>query len=323
MIKFSINAIFLLSLVARLASMGNVVVGCDFLANCNGYLRKILYLCLIIVNGLFRSMMRFAILLLSLAVLFSCGGRASNATVASSELARPAIITPKNYNYVIRNVYPHARTSYTQGLFWYDGTLWESTGEYGRSTMRRVELESGRAIKSVGLPKREFGEGAVLLDSVIYQITWREGVAHLYDVPSLKERKTINYSGEGWGIATDGEWLYMSDGTEKIYKLDPTTFKRVSTIVVTFKGQPLSLINEMEWIDGKLWANVYLTESIVVIDPTSGQVEGVLDLMGLLSESDMDVKTDVLNGIAYDGATGRIFITGKNWPKLFEIEVFK
>jgi glutamine cyclotransferase len=189
--------------------------------------------------------------------------------------------------------------------------------------MTRVDLESGRTLASVNLPKREFGEGAVLLDSVIYQITWREGVAHVYDVPSLKERATIKYAGEGWGIATDGEWLYMSDGSDKIYKLDPATFKRKMTIPVTYNGQPLSLINEMEWIDGKLWANVYLTDKIVVIDPATGQVEGVLDFAGLLSESEMDSKTDVLNGIAYDEATGRIFITGKNWPKLFEIEVIK
>lgn len=303
--------------------MDNIVAKRDFLANCNGYLRKNLYLCLIIVNRLFRSMMRFAIFLLPLAVLFSCGGRASSTTVATTEVARPTIIKPQTYNYIIRNTYPHARTSYTQGLFWYDGSLWESTGEYGRSKMMRVDLESGRATKSVNLPKREFGEGAVLLDSVIYQITWREGVAHLYDVPSLKERTKIKYSGEGWGIATDGKWLYMSDGTDKIYKLDPAIFKREATIVVTFNGQSLSLLNELEWIDGKLWANVYLTEKIVVIDPASGQVEGVLDLTGLLSEADMDSTTDVLNGIAYDEATGRIFITGKNWPKLFEIEVIK
>lgn len=267
--------------------------------------------------------MRFAILLLPLAVLFACGGRASSSAVAVSEVAQPAIITPKKYNYIIRNTYPHQRSSYTQGLFWYDGSLWESVGEYGRSKMMRVELESGRAMKSVSLPKREFGEGAVLLDSTIYQITWREGVAHLYDVPSLKERTTIRYSGEGWGIATDGKWLYMSDGTDKIYKLDPATFKRVATIAVTFDGQSLGMINEMEWIDGKLWANVYLTESIVVIDPATGQIEGVLDLTGLLSEADMEPTTDVLNGIAYDKATGRIFITGKKWPKLFEIEVIK
>ena len=267
--------------------------------------------------------MRFAILLLPLAVLFACGGRANSSAMAASEVAQPAIITPKKYNYIIRNTYPHQRSSYTQGLFWYDGSLWESVGEYGHSKMMRVELESGRAMKSVSLPKREFGEGAVLLDSTIYQITWREGVAHLYDVPSLKERTTIRYSGEGWGIATDGKWLYMSDGTDKIYKLDPATFKRVATIAVTFNGQALGMINEMEWIDGKLWANVYLTESIVVIDPATGQIEGVLDLTGLLSEAEMEPTTDVLNGIAYDEATGRIFITGKKWPKLFEIEVIK
>ena len=267
--------------------------------------------------------MRIAILLLPLAVLFSCGGRSTGTALASNEIAQPTIVTPKKYNYIIRNTYPHQRSSYTQGLFWYDGTLWESVGEYGRAKMMRVELESGRAIKSVSLPKREFGEGAVLLDGTIYQITWREGVAHLYDVPSLKERSTVQYSGEGWGIATDGTWLYMSDGSDKIYKLDPATFKRVSTIAVTFNGQSLGMINEMEWIDGKLWANIYLTDNIVVIDPATGQIEGVLDLAGLLSEAEMEPTTDVLNGIAYDEATDRIFITGKNWPKLFEIEVIK
>ena len=268
-------------------------------------------------------MMRIAILLLPLAVLFSCGGRSTDTALASSQIAQTTIVTPKKYNYIIRNTYPHQRSSYTQGLFWYDGTLWESVGEYGRSKMMRVELESGRAMKSVALPKREFGEGAVLLDSTIYQITWREGVAHLYDVPSLKERSAIQYSGEGWGIATDGKWLYMSDGTDKIYKLDPATFKRVSTIAVTFNGQSLGMINEMEWIDGKLWANIYLTDNIVVIDPATGQIEGLLDFAGLLSEAEMESTTDVLNGIAYDEVTGRIFITGKNWPKLFEIEVIK
>lgn len=267
-------------------------------------------------------MMRFTILLLPLVALFACGGRAGSPAAAAAE-ARPTIVTPRSYNYVIRNSYPHLRTSYTQGLFWYDGTLWESTGEYGRSKMLRVDLESGRELRATELPKSEFGEGAVLLDSTIYQITWREGVAHLYDVATLRERGKIKYAGEGWGITTDGEWLYMSDGTDRIYKLDPVTFKRVATIVVTFNGQSLSMLNELEWIDGKLWANVYLTDKIVVIDPTSGQVEGLLDLAGLLSESEIDSTTDVLNGIAYDKATGRIFVTGKNWPKLFEIEVFK
>lgn len=268
-------------------------------------------------------MMRFTILLLSLVALFSCGGRASNKLATVAEPPRPTIITPRNYNYIIRNTYPHSRSSYTQGLFWNDGALWESTGEYGSSKMMRVDLESGRPIKTVDLPKREFGEGAALLNDMIYQITWREGVAHLYDAATLSKRGTIKYSGEGWGITSDGEWLYMSDGTEKIYKLDPATFKREATIVVTFNGQSLPMLNELEWIDGKLWANVYLTDNIVVIDPMTGQVEGVLDFTGLLSEAEMDSTTDVLNGIAYDKATGRVFITGKNWPKLFEIEVIK
>lgn len=268
------------------------------------------------------QMMRLAILLLPLVALFSCGGRSNNLSTAD-EVARPVIITPRNYNYIIRNVYPHSRNSYTQGLFWNDGMLWESVGEYGRSKMMRVELASGRAERSVDLPKSDFGEGATLFDSVIYQLTWREGRAYIYDAQTLEKRGTMKYSGEGWGITTDGEWLYMSDGSDKIYKLDHATFKRKATIAVTYNGQSLGFINEMEWIDGKLWVNVYTTDKIVVIDPATGQVEGVLDLSGLLSETDMDSTTDVLNGIAYDPTSGRIFVTGKNWPKLFEIEVIK
>lgn len=259
-----------------------------------------------------------------LSLLFACGGGAARRSAKSADAAAATtIIRPEEVPYIIKNTYPHSRTSYTQGLFWYDGSLWESTGEYGHSRLMRVRLEDGSAERSLSLPASDFGEGAVALDSLIYMLTWQEERAYAYDAATLKLLKTFDYRGEGWGLTTDGEWLYMSDGTDKIYRIDPETFERRGTIAVTFDGRALSMLNELEWIDGRIWANVYLTNQIVMIDPGNGMVTGYVDLTGLLSDSDIDSSTDVLNGIAYDAEDGRLFVTGKNWPKLFEIETGK
>ncbi len=255
-----------------------------------------------------------------LASLLACGGQRGRK--ASAEV-RPAIVKPQNYNYIIRNVYPHSRTSYTQGLFVDGGRMWESTGEYGRSKMLEVDPASGEALRSVDLPASDFGEGAAMLDSVIYQLTWREGRVHVYDARTLERLRTVKYGGEGWGLTTDGRWLYLSDGTDKIYKIDPETFSRRATIAVTFDGKALGLLNELEWIDGMIWANVYTTDNVVAIDPANGAVVGVVDFSGLLSEEDIDSGTDVLNGIAFDRKSGRLLVTGKNWPKMFEVEIMK
>ena len=171
------------------------------------------------------------------------------------------------------------------------------------------------------LPQEDFGEGITLLDGKLYQLTWQSNKAYVYDLETGKKIKEFRYPGEGWGLTTDGQKLYMSDGTANIYTLDPATFKREKRTTVTLKGIAINFLNELEWIGGKLWANVYTTDQIVIIDPATGVVEGVVDLTGLLPDEEVTPTTDVLNGIAYDAAGKRIFVTGKNWSKLFEIEI--
>ena len=225
------------------------------------------------------------------------------------------------YTYKVMATFPHSRTSYTQGLQIVDGELWEGTGEYGTSRILRVDLASGKALQSRANSANEFGEGITVLDNKIYQLTWTNGKLHVYDRKTLKLLATHTYKGEGWGLTSDGEKLYMSDGTSTIRILDPATLKQVGSIKVTLQGQTLNLLNELEWINGKIWANVYTTDQIVIINPQSGVIEGIVDLRGILPVKEYDNKTDVLNGIAYDKATKRIFVTGKNWSKLFEIKI--
>lgn len=197
-------------------------------------------------------------------------------------------------------------------------------GRYGRirtlppaahRPRNRTHGRSGYAARS------EFGEGIALLDGKIYQLTWENNKAYVYDAATGRQLRTFAYAGEGWGLTTDGERLYMSDGSEYLRILDPETFRVQRSVPVTFRGAPVQLLNELEWIDGKIWANVYVTDQIVIIDPASGIVEGVIDLRGLLPDEEIAPDTDVLNGIAYDAASERIFVTGKRWSKLFEIEI--
>ena len=225
------------------------------------------------------------------------------------------------YTYKVMATFPHSRTSYTQGLQIVDGELWEGTGEYGTSRILRVDLASGKALQSRANSADEFGEGITVLGNKIYQLTWTNGKLHVYDRKSLKLLATHTYKGEGWGLTTDGEKLYMSDGTSTIRILDPATLKQVGSFKVTLQGQTLNLLNELEWINGKIWANVYTTDQVVIINPKNGVIEGIIDLRGILPAREYDNRTDVLNGIAYDKATKRIFVTGKNWSKLFEIRV--
>ena len=259
-------------------------------------------------------MKRIVTILIAFAVLVSCGG-------VRKKSATPQAVEPLFYTYEVVAEYPHLRTSYTQGLQFVDGELWEGTGEYGRSQLLRTDIASGKVLQSKKLSKEEFGEGITILGDKIYQLTWLNGKLHIYDKATLRHIATHTYKGEGWGLTSDGEKLYMSDGTNYIRVLNPETLAQERRFGVTLRGESLQYLNELEWIDGKIWANVYTTDHIVIINPENGVVEGVVNLSGILPEKERDYKTDVLNGIAYDKATKRIFVTGKNWSKLFEIRV--
>ena len=234
----------------------------------------------------------------------------------------PQIVEPVKYTYNIKAIYPHDTNSYTQGLQFVDGVLWEGTGEWGKSVLQKVDLKSGRAEVLATLPKSEFGEGITVLGDKVYQLTWTNNKVHVYDLQG-NHLKDMRYVGEGWGLTSDGESLYMSNGTTDIYKMNPETFKREGKITVTMRGEAVNFINELEWIDGKIWANVYTTDYVVIINPQTGIVEGLIDFTGLLKPEDVTERTDVLNGIAYDAEGKRIFVTGKLWNKLFEIEINK
>lgn len=248
------------------------------------------------------------------------------ATACGSQTKRlegaPQWVEPVQYTFSVKKVYPHSTDSYTQGLQYIDGVLWEGTGEWGESCLQKVDLESGAVEVLAKLPRSEFGEGITVLGDKVYQLTWTNGVAHTYDLTG-KRLRDFRYVGEGWGLTTDGESLYMSNGTADIYKVNPETFKREGKITVTLRGEVVEYINELEWIDGKIWANVYTTDIIIIINPATGVVEGVVDCRNLLPVEDEQSDTDVLNGIAYDNEGKRIFLTGKRWSKLFEVEIIR
>ena len=254
-------------------------------------------------------------LALPTALLLACGGR-----TAQHKPTAPAVPAPTEYTYRVKATYPHPTDAYTQGLFYDNGTLWEGTGQYGQSVVRKTDLSAGRSETVARLPRSEFGEGIALLNGKLYQLTWHANTCHVYDASTMQKIREFRYPGEGWGLTTDGEKLYMSDGSARIYTVDPATFRREKRTTVTYEGQPVDYLNELEWIEGKIWANVYTTDRIVIIDPATGRVEGIVDLTGILPQEEIGPETDVLNGIAYDALTKRIFVTGKNWSRIFEIE---
>ncbi len=255
------------------------------------------------------------ILLLAALLPAACGGSAALRSAEPSAAAEPT-----RYTVRVKAVYPHSTEAYTQGLCYADGLLWEGTGEYGRSELRTTDLATGRTQTLAQLPGSEFGEGIALLDSLVYQLTWESNTCHVYDRRTGAKIRDFRYAGEGWGLTTDGRSLYFTNGSANLYVIDPATFRRTAVRIVTWQGEPVRFLNELEWIDGRIWANVYTTDTILVIDPETGVVEGSIDLTGLLPEEERTPATDVLNGIAYDPATKRIFVTGKRWPKIYEIE---
>ena len=225
----------------------------------------------------------------------------------------------KEYRLKVVKEYPHRTDAYTQGLFFQDGTLYETTGQYGESTIRTVNLESGEPTALKKLNRKYFGEGSVILDGELYVLTWTNRVAFRYDAATLEYKSTVSYPREGWGLTTDGKQLIASDGSSTLYFLD-RNLKVLRKLPVTLNGRPVRYLNELEWIDGRIWANVYTTDSIVIINPSSGKVEGLVDCAGLLPAKLRTRDTDVLNGIAVDGE-GRVFLTGKNWPRMYQIEL--
>lgn len=231
--------------------------------------------------------------------------------------------TVSYYTYRVVNVYPHDRTAYTQGLFYHDGYLYEGTGQWGYnlSDLRRVELETGNIEQEHELEKEYFGEGITLLDTLIVQLTWINETAFVYDRESFEPVDTFRYSTEGWGITYDGEYLIMSDGSHRLRFLDPDGYAIVRSVSVKGEAGNISRLNELEYVEGAVYANIYQSSQIVIIDPATGSVVGWVDCTGLLKPEDYTEPVDVMNGIAYDAAAGRLFVTGKLWPKLFEIEL--
>jgi glutaminyl-peptide cyclotransferase len=228
--------------------------------------------------------------------------------------------TLPTWGYQVQKVYPHDPDAFTQGLQYIDGVLYEGTGLVGRSSIRRVTLETGKVLQKRDVPEPYFGEGIIVWKSELFELTWQSGVAFVYDKTTFEPKRTIRYIGEGWGLTEDGTNLIMSDGTSELRILDPATFKERRRVRVTALGAPLKNLNELEFMKGEILANVWQTDYIARIAPDSGNVTGYIDLRGLLTPSER-TRTDVLNGIAYDAKGDRLFITGKLWPKLFEIKV--
>lgn len=225
------------------------------------------------------------------------------------------------YTYNIINSYPHDPGAYTQGLIYVDGTMYEGTGRRGASSLRRVDLETGQIIQMLQLSPELFGEGITLFDDRIIQLTWQAHVGFVYDRESFDLLGTFNYPTEGWGLTQDGTRIIMSDGTARLYFRDPETLAETGWVDVFDNQGPVTLLNELEYIDSEVYANIYRTDHIAIINPDTGRVRAYIDLTGLLGPEDRTQPVDVLNGIAYDADQDRLFVTGKWWPKLFEIKL--
>lgn len=232
-------------------------------------------------------------------------------------------IVPKHHGYKIIHTYPHSRDAFTQGLFYYKGLLYEGTGQESGSSLREVEPETGKVIRQLNIDPSLFGEGITLYQDRIFQVTWRNKVGFVYNRSDFRQLNKIYYPTEGWGLTTINNRIVMSDGTNVLYFYEPDMFTVASQIEVYDNSGKVGQLNELEYIDGVIWANIWMTDLIARIDPVSGKVLSYIDLKGLLPASERNPDTDVLNGIAYDSTTKRIFVTGKKWPRLYEIKVIE
>jgi glutaminyl-peptide cyclotransferase len=224
------------------------------------------------------------------------------------------------WRYQVVKEYPHDSNAFTQGLFWLDGHLYESTGQVGASTVRRVRLADGVVLQSADIPAGQFGEGIAPWRDEIISVTWQHGIGHRWGRKTLKRTGSFNYEGEGWGLTSDGRSLILSDGTATLRYLDPATMAETGRLQVTADGRPVPRLNELEWVRGEIFANVWMTSLIARIDPKTGKVAGWIDLGDLARRHSGGDPDAVLNGIAYDAKADRLFVTGKYWPKLFEIK---
>jgi glutamine cyclotransferase len=267
---------------------------------------------------------RVTIAALAIIVCLQVGGSVSPPVAAEHGQGQRSFPTPSRvpvYSYAVVHTYPHDRGAFTQGLVYEEGALFESTGLYGSSSLRKVELQTGNVLKKIDVPSQYFAEGLALYQGQAIQLTWQSRVGFVYNQETFQLNGNFSYSTEGWGLTHDGQSLIMSDGTDQIRFLDPQTYQVKRTIKVQDRNVGVQRLNELEYIEGEIWANIWLTDRIVRISPQSGRVSGWIDLTGLLPSADRVPGTDVLNGIAYDAQAKRIFVTGKNWPKLFEIRL--
>jgi glutamine cyclotransferase len=228
---------------------------------------------------------------------------------------------PVQYTYKVVHVYPHDRTSFTQGLEYRAGFLYEGTGLNGHSKLRKVELETGKPVQEAPLPPEYFGEGITVLNQKIVQLTWQAHKGFVYDQPTFRQLRSFEYPGEGWGLTNDGKQIFMSDGTSQLRCWNPETLQEKQRLTVRDGQTPVESLNELEYVRGEIYANVWQSDRIARISPVTGRVLGWVDLTGLLTREERASGVDVLNGIAYDSIGDRLFVTGKLWPKLFEIKV--
>jgi glutamine cyclotransferase len=274
----------------------------------------------------------FFIVFFAISIMTACSGSPTGPnTMVPNKNTNTATASVPVWGYEVVKSYPHDPKAFTEGLFFHDGFLYESTGQEGQSSLRKVEIETGKIVQKTMLPKESFGEGTAMINDKIYQLTWQENICRVFDAKDFTLQKQFDYQGDGWGLTTDGKNLFMTDSTHVIRVMDPETFKPVRMLTVLREdGKPLMQINELEYIKGELWANVWHSEEprilgkpnyIARIDPNSGKLLGWINLQGISPD---DVERDpenTLNGIAYDAANDRIFVTGKNWKKLFEIKI--
>jgi glutaminyl-peptide cyclotransferase len=268
-----------------------------------------------------RVYVLLGVLLLAGLGFSACSNSTSSHDDAATTAAPPATEPTPVFAFTVVNTYPHDRKAFTQGLVIADGVLYEGTGLRGQSTLRRVDLATGQVMQLHALPAHVFGEGITVYHNTIIQLTWQSRTGFVYDKHSFALLQEFTYPTEGWGITHDGSHLIMSDGTATLYFRHPETFAEVGRIVVRDDAGPVTRLNELEYIHGEIYANVWQTERIAKIDPQTGRVTGWIDLRGLLQSSDARRPVDVLNGIAYDAEHDRLFVTGKLWPKLFEIRL--